>query len=110
MRKYPKYTIEEKNKIVEEYLSGDTRTTDLLKKYMICDRSVLARWVEQYRETGTTYDNRGKGKHKRAGRPKKTKTLNPEDMTREELIEYVKALEDIKKYLAYQEKQKKNTK
>lgn len=110
MGKYPKHTIEEKNKIVEEYLSGDTRTTDLLKKYKISHRSVLARWIEQYRETGTTYDNRGKGTHKRVGRSKKAKELNPEEMTREELIEYVKALEDIKKYLAYQEKQKKNTK
>ncbi|BES63918.1 hypothetical protein SANA_03570 [Gottschalkiaceae bacterium SANA] len=110
MGKCPKYTIEEKNKIVEEYLSGDTRTTDLLKKYKICDRSVLAHWVEQYPETGTTYDNRGKGKHKRASRSKKTKTLSPEDMTREELIEYVKALEYKKMYLTYPEKQKKNSK
>jgi len=30
-------------------------------------------------------------------------------MTREELIQYVKAVEDLKKFLAYQREQKKNT-
>jgi len=44
------------------------------------------------------------------GRPKKASSINPEEMTREELIAYVNAVEDIKKYLAYQKKQKKNTK
>ena len=107
MGKYPKYTIEEKNRIVEEYLSGEIGRNQLVRKYNIADQSVLKRWVNQYREKGTTYDNRGK---KATGRPKKTKKLDPEEMTREELIEYVKAMEDIKKLIAYQKKQKKNTK
>ena len=70
---------------------------------------MLTRWVRQYRETGTTFDTRGKNS-KGTGRPKKTGSLNPEEMTREELIEYVKAVEDIKKFMAYQTNQKKNTK
>ncbi len=65
-------------------------------------------WIAQVREKGTTYDNRGKGA---TGRPKKkslSTKINPEEMSREELIEYVKAMEDIKKLIACQEKQKKN--
>lgn len=104
--KYPKRTIEEKNKIVEEYLSGMISRNKLIEKYNIATNSMLVNWIRQYRETGTTYDNRGR---KTAGRPKKSGSLNPEEMTREELIQYVKAVEDIKKYLAYQQKQKKNT-
>jgi transposase-like protein len=104
---YPKYSIEEKNKIVEKYLEGLIGREALLKKYDISSNSILTRWVRQYRETGTTYDNRGKTS---TGRPKKTSTFNPEEMTREELIEYVKAIEDIKKFMAYQKKLRKDTK
>lgn len=104
--KYPKYTIEEKNKIVEEYLAGLTSSKNLLGKYEIASESVLRRWIDQYRRTGTTYDNRGR---KSTGRPKKKGSLNPEEMTREELIQYVKAVEDLKKFMAYQKTQKKNT-
>lgn len=107
MKKYPKYSIEEKNRIVEEYLSGKIGRNALLRKYNISSKNVLKRWVDQVREKGTTYDNRGKSS---TGRPKKTKKLNPEEMTRDELIEYVKVMEDIKKLVAYQKKRKKNTK
>lgn len=108
-KQYPKYSIEEKNKIVEEYLEGLIGRNAILEKYQISSNSMLTRWVRQYRETGSTYDARGR-KSKSTGRPKKTSSLNPEEMTREELIEYVKAVEDIKKFMAYQKKQKKNTK
>lgn len=67
----------------------------LREKYNIASNSILARWINQYRETGSTYDNRGKGSTK----SKKKVKLSPEEMTREELIEYVKAVEDIKKSL-----------
>lgn len=107
-KKHPKFTIKEKNSIVEEYLESIMGFNALMTKYNIASDSMLRRWIKQYRETGTTYDNRGKSK---TGRPKKkTKEFNPEEMTREELIEYVKAVEDIKKYLACQKKQKKNIK
>ncbi len=104
--KYPKRTIEEKNKIVEEYLEGSIGNAKLLEKYQIASKSMLSRWVDQYRKTGTTSDNRGRIS---TGRPKKSGSLNPEEMTREELIQYVKAVEDIKKFMAYQKRQKKNT-
>lgn len=104
--KYPKYTIEEKNKIVKEYLEGLISWRKLLEKYQIASDSVLARWIDQYRRTGTTYDNRGRNS---IGRPTKRDSLNPEEMTREELIQYVKAVEDLKKFMAYQKAQKKNT-
>jgi transposase-like protein len=107
-KEYPKYTIEEKNKIVEEYLEGSIGRTALREKYSIASDSMLTRWVRQYRETGTTYDSRGKNSTA-GGKPKKSGSLNPEEMTREELIEYVKAVEDIKKFMAYQKEQKKNT-
>jgi transposase-like protein len=101
-----KRSIEEKNKIVKEYLSGEIMLNELLEKYSISSTSVLYRWVKQYEEHGTTVDTRGR---KSTGRPT-SDDFNPETMTREELIEYVKASEAIKKYLADQEKQKKNTK
>lgn len=104
--KYPKRTIEEKNKIVEEYLEGLTSWRGILEKYQISSDSMLRNWIDQYRRTGTTYDNRGRGG---TGRPKKSGSLNPEEMTREELIQYVKAVEDLKKFMAYQKRQKKNT-
>ena len=104
--KYPKYTIEEKNKIVEEYLDGLISRKKILEKYQIANNSMLVRWIDQYSRTGTTYDNRGKNA---TGGPKKKGTLNPEEMTREELIQYVKAVEDLKKFMAYQGIQKKNT-
>jgi len=59
-KKYPKYKIEEKNKIVQEYLEVLTARSDIIEKYNIASDSVLTRWVRQYRKTGSTYDNRGK--------------------------------------------------
>ena len=70
--------------------------------------------TEQYKETGTIIETRGRGtkaEFPNKGRPniKPEKTL--EEMTREELIERVRMLEDIKKSLAcLDEQQKKNIK
>jgi hypothetical protein len=50
-------------------------------------------------------DGRGKPGDNRKGRPR---NIRPQEMTREELIQYVEAVEDVKKYLAYLRKQKKN--
>ncbi|XMB87360.1 transposase [Mycoplasmatota bacterium WC44] len=105
MRKNIKRTIEDKNKIVKEYLAGE-RLSVIKRKYNIASDSMLTRWVNQYKKNGTTTDSRGK---KSTGRPKSNKLI-PEEMTREELIEYVKAVEDIKKLMAYQEKPKTNLK
>jgi transposase-like protein len=102
-----KRTIEEKNKIVEEYLNSTSRNIDIVRKYSITT-SMLSKWSRQYRENGTVLDNRGKSSKKGINGIGRKKVLRPEDMTREELIEYVKAVEDIKKLIAYQKKPKKN--
>jgi Transposase and inactivated derivatives len=105
-KSHKKYTLEEKNKIVKEYLNGDTRRTELFIKYDISSESVLHRWVKQYRETGTTSDSRSKNKPNFC----KCNRKKPEQMTREELIEYIKALDDIKKQVVFLKQQKKNIK
>jgi transposase-like protein len=107
--KHKVYTIEEKNEIVKEYIEGKIRRNECLRKYDISNNSVLNHWKKQYLKYGTTIDNRGKGS-KGKGNFNKSKRINPEEMTREELIEYVKAVEDIKKVMVCLNKQKKNTK
>lgn len=110
-RKHRQYTIEEKNEIVEMYLSGETKGCQALAKDLDKDSKDIRRWVKQYQEFGTTVDRRGKGTKEEIpnkGRPKKPMKL--EDMTKEELIEHIKMLEDIKKVAAYLKHQNKNTK
>jgi len=109
--KHRQYTIEEKNEIVEMYLSGQTKGLINLGKDLGVSSSVVSLWVKQYRLYGTTVDRRGKATKKEnpnIGRPKKPKQL--EDMTKKQLIEHVQMLEDIKKTTAYLRRQKKNTK
>lgn len=107
--KHAVYTIEEKNTIVKEYLSGLSGYSTLLRKYDISSTSVLNRWIKQYLNNNTTKDNRGKSSNGKGiyGRKKK---IIPEKMSREELINYVKATEDIKKLMVFLKQQKKNMK
>ena len=106
--KHAVYTIEEKNKIVEKYLNGEMGYKKITRYYDLGSRSKLSRWVKEYRELGTLKDNRGKSAKKGiSGRKKK---LIPEQMTREELIQYVNAVEDIKKLMVCLRQQKKNIK
>lgn len=106
--KHTVYTIEQKNQIIKEYLSGETYRAKIRRKYDISSDSVFHKWLKQYRELGTVIDNRGKSsKRQLSGRSKK---LKPEEMSHEQLIEYVKATEDIKKLTAFLKKQKKNIK
>ncbi len=110
-KKHRQYTIEEKNKVVEMYLSGDIKGLGTLAKDLDVSISVVQRWVKQYHEFGTTVDRRGKTTKKdnpNKGRHKKTMKL--EDMSKDELIEHIKMIEDIKKVAAYLKQQKKNTK
>jgi Transposase and inactivated derivatives len=111
MRKTTKHTVhslEAKNQIVQEYLKGISGCSELMRKYDIASRSVFHRWVKQYRENGSALDSRGKNNPNAGKYPRKK--LNPEEMSREELIEYVKATEDIKKLKVFLNKQKKNIK
>jgi transposase len=110
-RKHRQYTIEEKNEIVEMYLSGQSAGIRTLVKDLDISNSMIERWIKQYQEFGTTVDRRGKVTKRdntNIGRPKKPKKL--EDMSKDELIEHIKMIEDIKKVVAYLKQQKKNTK
>ena len=108
-QKHATYTIEEKNKIVEKYLNGEMGYSKITRYYDLPSSSTLCYWVKQYRKNGTLKDERGKSS-KGKGCYKRKKKIIPEQMTREELIEYVKATEDIKKLMVFLKHQKKNTK
>ena len=107
--KHAKYTIEEKNEIVKEYLNGKMGYSKGTRKYDLPSTSTLCNWTRQYRKYGTVKDNRGRSS-KGKGNFSKRKKLIPEQMSKEELIEYVKATEDIKKLMVFLKQQKKNTK
>ena len=112
--KHKVYTIEEKNQIVLLYLDHHMGVTQIVREFDLGSDSVLYRWIKQYRETGTVVDGRGRGTKlevSNKGRPKKTLEKPLEEMSKEELIERVRFLEDIKKSIAYlDDQQKKNTK
>ena len=112
--KHKVYTTEEKLQIVLLYLDHHMGYSQIIREYDLSTHGVLDRWIKQYKETGTIIETRGRGtkaEFPNKGRPsiKPEKTL--EEMTREELIERVRMLEDIKKSLAcLDEQQKKNIK
>lgn len=107
--KHASYTIEEKNNIVREYLDGKTGYNKIRRKYDLPGSGTLSKWVKQYRTSGTVFDNRGKSSSGK-GNFSARKRVNPQEMTREELVKYVEATEDIKKLMAFLKKQKKNIK
>lgn len=108
--KHKVYTTEEKIQIVLLYLDRHMGVNQIVREYDLSNKHVLYRWVEQYRETGKIVEKRGcKTKLGVSIRKKLEKPL--EEMSKEELIERVRLLEDIKKSLAcLDEQQKKNTK
>lgn len=107
--KHKVYSIEEKNKIVERYLNGETGFEQCLRIYDIASRSVLSRWIKQVRTSGTTIDHRGKSKpgDKPKGRPRK---VNLNSLSKVELISIIGVYEDIKKTMAYLRQQKRSIK
>ena len=84
----------------------------IVREYDLADGNVLMRWAKQYKETGTIVEKRGRGTKVEVpnkGRPSKKPEKSLEEMSKEELIERVRMLEDIKKSLAcLDEQQKKN--
>ena len=101
-RKRPKYDIQKKNKIVQEYLQRKYSYYALTRKYDIA-RGTLSVWVRQYKKHGTCVDGRGKATKKEApgkGR-KKVYEVPLEELSKEQLIRKVKMYEDIKKSIAY---------
>lgn len=107
--KHKVYSIEEKNEIVKRYLNGNIGFTECLQIFDISSRSVLHRWVHQFRTNGTTSDQRGQKKPegKPKGRPKK---VDLDSLSKDELISIIKVYEDIKKALAYLRQQKRSIK
>lgn len=106
-RKRPQYSIEQKNGMVKAYLCQEIRLSEIIRRYDI-DKSSFLLWLKQYRQFGTAVDGRGratKNQSPQKGRPKRT---DYESMTKEELIEYIRVGEEIKKAVAYLRKQKKN--
>jgi transposase-like protein len=97
--KHKVYTTEEKIQIVLLYIDHHMGTYEIVRKYDLADKNVLYRWVKQYEETGTIVETRGRGTKveiPNKGRPRKTPEKTLEEMSKEELIERVRMLEDIK--------------
>ena len=112
--KHKVYTTEEKLQIVLLYLDHHMGYSQIIREYDLSTHGVLDRWIKQYKETGTIIETRGRGTKveiPNKGRPRKTPEKTLEEMSKEELIERVRMLEDIKKSLAcLDEQQKKNIK
>ena len=112
--KHKVYTTEEKIQIVLLYLDRHMGVTQIVRDFDLANDGVLYRWVKQYKETGTLIEKRGRGTKleiPNKGRPRKNPEKTLEEMSKEELIERVRLLEDIKKSLAcLDEQQKKNIK
>ena len=101
---HTKYTNEEKEKIVLLYLNHEMGLTQILREYDIASESVFYRWVKNYRKNGCITDGRGKATKYNTpnkGRPRKYPERPLEELSKEELIEKVRMLEDIKKSLVY---------
>ena len=78
--------------------------TQILQEYDIASDSVFYRWVKKYRKNGCIIDGRGKATKfntPNKGRPRKYPERPLEELSKEELIEKVRMLEDIKKSLVY---------
>ena len=110
--KHKVYTTEEKIKIVLLYLDRHMGQAQIVREYDLANPDVLYRLVKQYKETGTIVETRGRGTKAEIptkGRPRKTPEKPLEEMSRDELIERVRMLEDIKKSLACLDEQQKKT-
>lgn len=112
---HPKYTIEEKEKIALLYINQEMGTAQIVREFNLANNKVLSRWVKQYQQYGKIFETRGKAtkiNNPNKGRPKKYSEKPLEELSKEELIERVRMLEDIKKSLVYLSSQEpnKNTK
>ena len=112
---HTKYTNEEKEKIVLLYLNHEMRTNQIVREFDLSNNDVLYRWVKQYKKFGKIFETRGKAtrlNNSNKGRPRKHHEKTLEELSKEELIERVRMLEDIKKSLVYLTSQQpnKNTK
>ena len=112
---HPKYTTKEKEEIALLYINNEMGATQIVKEFNLANNNVLYRWVKQYKEFGKIFETRGKTtkfNNPNKGRPKKYPEKPLEELSKKELIERVRMLEDIKKSLVYLTSQQpnKNTK
>jgi len=110
-RPHPKYSNEEKEKIVQIYLKQEIGISKIVRDYDLANKNVLYRWVNQFKEFGCFFETRGnatKYDNPRKGRPRKYSDKPLEEYTKDELIEKVRMLEDIKKSMVYLASQSQN--
>ena len=108
---HPKYTTKEKEEIALLYINNEMGATQIVKEFNLANNNVLYRWVKQYKEFGKIFETRGKATKfntPNKGRPRKHSEKPLEELSKEELIESVRMLEDIKKSLVYLTSQKPN--
>ena len=110
-----KYTNEEKEKIVLLYLNHKMGVRQIVREFKLYGDQALYRWVKIYKKYGSIIETRGKAtkfNNPNKGRPRKYLEKTLEELSKDELIERVRMLEDIKKSLVYLTSQQpnKNTK
>jgi len=98
--KHAVYTLEEKEKILELYLSGAKTSQELAREYDLGNPKKIREWRDMRLEHGQLIDRRGRSIKgiTMKGRPKSAQL---EDMNKEELIKHIRMIEDIKKAMAY---------
>lgn len=98
--KHTVYTLKEKEKILELYLSGEKRPSELTREYDLGNPKKIRKWRDMKLKYGRLIDLRGRSIEgiTRKGRPKSAQL---EEMNREELIKHIRMIEDIKKAMAY---------
>ena len=112
---HAKYTNEEKEKIVLLYLKREIGPTQIVRQFDLGHLSKLYDLVKIYQKYGCIIETRGKATKfntPNKGRPRKHPEKPLEELSKEELIERVRMLEDIKKSLVYliSQQPNKNTK
>lgn len=104
--KHEVHSLEEKRRILELYLSGEKSAVELAREYDLDDRTRIYKWLKIKDKHGELVDLRGRATGSRKGRPK---SIQLESMSRDELIKHIRMIEDVKKAMAYLERQNLNT-
>lgn len=101
---HAKYTNEEKEKIVLLYLKHEMASSQIVQEFDLGSFSKLYKMVKIYKKYGCIVETRGRAtkfNNSNKGRPRKNPEKPLEELSKEELIERVRMLEDIKKSLVY---------
>ena len=95
--KHAIYTLEEKEKILELYMSGHKSANELTVESDLSDSKTIRIWRDMKLKYEKIVDRRGQKVE--GGKPKgrKPKSLKYEDMTRDELIKELEMRDDLKK-------------